>query len=423
MQNRSQIESSGSSTISPVVSVFLNQPVFFDGSRYSASVPQPADLFTGLAGSVSEMRICVPLLHTTKERGGAVFDLPDGVTIVGLPFYRTESDLIRKLPLFAAGAWQVARREARISDVIGYVAPSIAGLFFARAAGSKPQFELIRGTKSESLRRIYGRGPASWLYGNGNRFIEWRLRQNRKRHRPVTFVYGRSLLSEFEGGDSRAVAEVSDGLPGWLMSGPPPTERSPDTENTTRILFAGRLSREKGVDILLNAIALLPADIRASMEVVIAGGGPAESELRGLCNHLGLDENVRFAGTVAPGPDLLAEYDGADIFVLPSRIEGVPRALLEASARLLPVVATSVGGVPHLIGDAESGASGLTVPPDDPQAMADAIARVIGDPALARSLGAAGGKIAAEYSLETQQETVLSTLRDAYPAAFGSNGR
>ena len=83
-------------------------------------------------------------------------------------------------------------------------------------------------------------------------------------------------------------------------------------------------------------------------------------------------------------------------------------------------------GVPHLIGDAESGGSeesGLIVPPDDPQAMADAIARVIGDPALARSLGAAGGKIAAEYSLETQQETVLSTLRDAYPAAFGSNGR
>ena len=204
MNNRSETETTAvPSSALPVVSVFLNQPVFFDGARYTSPVPQPADLFLGMTGRVREMRICVPLIHTTAERGGALLESPEGVTFVGLPFYRTESDLIRKLPLFAAGAWRVARREARIADVIGYVAPSIAGFFFARAAVDKPRFELVRGSKSESLRRIYGRGPAGWLYGGGNGFIEWRLRQARRRHRPVTFVYGKSLLSEFEGGGSR----------------------------------------------------------------------------------------------------------------------------------------------------------------------------------------------------------------------------
>jgi glycosyltransferase involved in cell wall biosynthesis len=378
-----------------------------------------------MAGRVREMRICVPLIQTTRERAGAVLEAPEGVmpervTIVGLPFYRTESDLIRKLPLFAAGAWRVARREARIADVIGYVAPSIAGLFFARAAGHKPRFELIRGTKSESLRRIYGRGPAGWLYGGGNRFIEWRLRQTRRRHRPITFVYGKSLLSEFEGGDSRSVVEISDGLPVWLTGGPPPPERTPGNGGATRILYAGRLSREKGIDVLLKAVALLPPDTLENIEVVIAGGGPAESELRSLGGSLGLGDRVRFAGVVSPGPDLLSEYDRADLFVLPSRIEGVPRALLEAAARLLPVVATSVGGVPHMMRDGESG---LIVPPDDPEAMANAIGRVIGDPDLARSLGNAGGEVAAEYSLEAQQETVISSLRDTYPEAFGANSK
>ena len=398
--------------------MFLNQPVFFDGDRYTSLVHQPADLYLGLAGRVREMRICVPLIHTTAERGGAVLDTPEGATIVGLPFYRTESDLIRKLPLFAAGAWRVARREARISDVIGYVAPSIAGLFFARAAGHKPRFELIRGTKSESLRRIYGRSPAGWLYGGGNRFIAWRLRQARRRHRPVTFVYGRSLVDEFQGGGSRSVVEISDGLPAWLTGGPPPHERTSASGRGARILYAGRLSREKGIDTLLRAIALLPPDTLENVKVVVAGAGPADRELRSLSATLGLEEHVRFAGIVSPGPDLLAEYDRADLFVLPSRIEGVPRALLEASARLLPVVATSVGGVPHLIRDGESG---LIVPPDDPQALADAIGRVIGDPALARSLGRAGGEVASEYSLEAQQETVISSLRSAYPEAFGAN--
>ena len=421
MNNRSETESSAiPAPALPVVSVFLNQPVFFDGTHYTALFPQPADLFLGMAGRVREMRICVPLLHTTAERGAAVLEVPEGARFVRLPFYRTESDLIRKPPLFAAGAWRVARREARIADVIGYVAPSIAGLFFARAAGRKPRFELIRGTKSESLRRIYGRSPAGWLYGGGNRFIEWRLRQARRRHRPVTFVYGKSLVDEFLGGGSRSVVEISDGLPAWLTSGPPPHERTPATGRGTRILYAGRLSREKGIDVLLRAIALLPPDTRENVNVVVAGAGPADSELRGLSATLGLEEQVRFAGIVSPGPDLLAEYDRADLFVLPSRIEGVPRALLEATARLLPVVATSVGGVPHLLRDGESG---LIVPPDDPEAMANAIGRIIGDPTLARSLGNAGRKIASANSLEAQQDIVIGSLRDAYPEAFGADAR
>ena len=92
--------------------------------------------------------------------------------------------------------------------------------------------------------------------------------------------------------------------------------------------------------------------------------------------------------------------------------------MLEAAARLLPVVATSVGGMPHLIRDGESG---VIVPPDDPEAMANAIGRVIGDPALARKLGNAGAEVAAQYSLEAQQETVIGSLRNAYPEAFGAN--
>ena len=83
-------------------------------------------------------------------------------------------------------------------------------------------------------------------------------------------------------------------------------------------------------------------------------------------------------------PDILA---AADLSVLPSLSEGLPNAVLESMAAGVPVVATSVGGTPELV---EDGVTGLLVPPRDAEALAVAIARLIGNPALARRFGEAG---------------------------------
>jgi glycosyltransferase involved in cell wall biosynthesis len=115
-------------------------------------------------------------------------------------------------------------------------------------------------------------------------------------------------------------------------------------------------------------------------------GGEEEAALRAQAQRLGLSESVDFLGAVAPG-DLAPHYRAADVVVLPSRREGLGLVLVEALFCRRPVIGTRVGGIPDVVADGETG---LLVPPDDPLVLAEAIARLLNDPALAARLAAAG---------------------------------
>lgn len=112
--------------------------------------------------------------------------------------------------------------------------------------------------------------------------------------------------------------------------------------------FVGRLSREKGADIFIDALGQL-ADER--WNAVVIGDGPELPALRDRARSLGIAERVRWAGTV---PDAASVYSAFDAFVLSSRTEGTPIALFEAMACGLPIIATRVGGVPDVVTDAEA---------------------------------------------------------------------
>lgn len=134
--------------------------------------------------------------------------------------------------------------------------------------------------------------------------------------------------------------------------------------------WVGRLSREKGPDLFLEAVAALPdLPLVASM----VGDGPERTRLVRLAQRLGLDERVRWHGAM---PRAVACFAGLDLLVLSSRTEGTPLVLLEAMAAGVPIVATAVGGVPDMLPDGHA----LLVPPDAP-ALAAAIRRARLDPA------------------------------------------
>jgi glycosyltransferase involved in cell wall biosynthesis len=155
-----------------------------------------------------------------------------------------------------------------------------------------------------------------------------------------------------------------------------------------------RLSRQKGLDVLLDAMALLVRE-RPDARLSIAGGGPLEVELRMHARRLGLDGHVRFEGWVPDGRALLADWD---VFVLPSRWEGMPLALLEARAAGLPSVATDVGGAREIIRDGEDG---WVVPTEDPASLAAALLDLADDPARRAEWGArARRRAAGEHGLD-----------------------
>jgi len=183
-------------------------------------------------------------------------------------------------------------------------------------------------------------------------------------------------------------------------------------EGEPLLLFVGRLRYYKGLDVLLQAMPLVP---RARL--VVAGDGPMRANWQRLANHLALSERVVFLGDV-PDEELPALYHAADLFVLPAtaRSEAFGTVLIEAMAAGLPLVTTDVGTGTSWVN--QHGETGLVVPPRAPAALAAAITQLLENPDLRRVMGRAGQQRAlAEFDVERMVERVLEVYREV--ASFG----
>ncbi|MDG6100824.1 glycosyltransferase [Dactylosporangium aurantiacum] len=162
-----------------------------------------------------------------------------------------------------------------------------------------------------------------------------------------------------------------------------------------RLVSVGSLEMPyKGIDTLIEALPIL---VRAGLEahLVHLGDGRCRPDLERLVRQRRLGGRVAFAGAVPPGAAVRLFLDDADLFVLPSRTEGLPRALIEAMARALPAVGTRVGGTPELLDPAH------LVPPDDPVALAYAITALVADPAAAAAASRRNLARARGYAADT----------------------
>lgn len=165
-----------------------------------------------------------------------------------------------------------------------------------------------------------------------------------------------------------------------------------DPADPAIILSVGRAVEKKGYDVLLSALALLPADLHWRMEHI--GGGEELARLKALAAQLGLADRIVWKGAMAQ-EDVLDHYRRADLFALACRIaangdrDGLPNVLVEASSQRLACLSTDVSGVPELLTDGENG---LVVPPENPALLAKALEAAIRDPALRKRLGDAAEK-------------------------------
>lgn len=156
--------------------------------------------------------------------------------------------------------------------------------------------------------------------------------------------------------------------------------------STVHIVFVGRLSPVKGVDVLVRALAIVNKAVRPELSVTldIMGVGEEAPALQGLVEEHGLQDRVRFLGY---RPDAAARLGTYDVVCLPSREDMCPLVCVEAMCHGKPVLATNVGGLPELVVD---GKTGLLVPSDDVAALAKALLRLVTDHELRKRFGAAG---------------------------------
>lgn len=204
-------------------------------------------------------------------------------------------------------------------------------------------------------------------------------------------------------------------------SPPQQAERRDGTDPAApvRLMSVGRAVEKKGFDTLVAALAKLPDTFHWTFTHI--GGGTRLSALKAQAEALGLTSRISWLGA-RDQAEVLALYRSSDLFVLPSRVaadgdrDGLPNVLVEAQSQRLAAIATPVSAIPELIVDGENG---LLVPPDDPQALADAILKLGRAPELRQRLGAAGE---ARVRTEFDAHRTIRVLDDLFSGRHAVGG-
>ena len=224
----------------------------------------------------------------------------------------------------------------------------------------------------------------------------------------------RRKMIEVEGVDPAKIRLIPNGIPSPASGAGADVRTELGIEPGAPVLgVVCELRAQKALEVLFEAAALLLAEF-PTLKVLVAGDGPERARLEEGARRLGVADTVLFLGIRRDVPAVLA---AVDVAVLSSDYEGSPLSVMEYMAAAKPVVSTRVGGVPELVAE---DVHGLLVEPRDPEALAEAVARLLRDPALARRLGAEGRR---RQQREFSLEAMVGRIEDLYEELWLASGR
>jgi colanic acid/amylovoran biosynthesis glycosyltransferase len=241
----------------------------------------------------------------------------------------------------------------------------------------------------------------------------WKLRHAKK----VVAVseYGANLLRQrLTVADRDRVCTVYVGIPMHLFS----VERPPPSDSVLRLLCVARFDEKKGLDTLIDACALI-RNQAIDFHLRLYGGGPLKEALADQIARLDLGHHITMSGPIAQ-EEVARQMAACHLFVMPCRrdqrtgnMDGIPTVFMEAMASGRPVVSCPISGIPELVRDGETG---LLIPPDDPSALAEALARLASDETLRIRLGRqARALVERQHDQRLTARRVLDRITGAQP--------
>jgi glycosyltransferase involved in cell wall biosynthesis len=332
------------------------------------------------------------IVLTSRFRDQPHREQQDGFTVVRVPVLRRRTDRANPIEMLSF----LASATLRMPALTRRWRPDISIAFFTIPSGPVAWL----------LRKLRGVPFIVSLRGGDVPGFEW-APEARRYHR-MTAPFMRWMWRRAD----RVIAN-SDGLRELASTSTPEVpigvipngvELSPlpaQLQYPPRVLTIGRLTQQKGVDILFRAMTRL-RDL--DFEVVIAGDGPDRAQLEQLAQELDVADRVRFLGWVSR-EQLADTFANAGIFALASRIEGMPNVVLEAMAHARPVICTRVFGAADLVQDGETG---LLIDLENEAQLADALRTLLTNPELRACMGAAGRRrVEAQFTWDATAQAYL----------------
>lgn len=367
-----------------------------DGRVRVAYVVSPSRQFAGIESVTHEIAERLSRNHCDLLDVHVVYCTDYGDQVIGKTAYAKHVLHVRRL---AALPWRV-RRWAATWDVDVLVVPQVEAAVLVWTA----------------TRRLAIPVFVSHLHGNPvveEREGTWRTRLLFQAYRRAVSARLAAIWTVSPSLRHHLSTALPDGAPIRYVPNPARQLGDPDdwvagTDGTWRLAAVGRLSRQKGHDLLLEALAIARADLPPT-QLTLVGGGPDEKPLRDRCRQLGLDDMVTFTGYTDPATHL----GSADCLVFPSRWEGFGMVLVEALQFGLPLVAFDCDfGPSDVIQDPRVGE---LVVQEDPPALARALVAASRRPRLNEDV-AARVRVAREFTPDRAVESHLAAMRDAVAA-------
>lgn len=282
---------------------------------------------------------------------------------------------------------------------------SLAVFFYnlLRFRDRKPVVTLLVGDAAEAVLLRRDLLTWSWQRKLARLMVRWTIRVV-QRSAAVPGYWARTLARQY--GDTRPIVVVA--AEPWVKAEHIRVHDRRAPRQPATILFVGRLVERKRPAHLIRSVADLVREGR-DIRLVLVGDGPERAGLEALVRREGLSGRVAFTGWLGLLSDrMLAEYDRADIFCLPSYAEGLPLVVLEAMARGVAVVATAVNATPEVV---RHGETGLLVPRDDVPALTKALRSLLSDARLWRSCVEGGYRVVREYTYEAQRGKLAAATK------------
>lgn len=319
-----------------------------------------------------------------------------GVSIVPIPFYYGMTDYLRKQRAVARAALEAVT----YNDAMSFRVPSVlADIIITRL--KRRNFPYAVEITSDPHDVFAPGGVQHPLRPLLRQWFMYFLKQHTRDAVGASYVTNEFLQRRYP--TNGLSVSVSSVVIDDAALAPAPNQ-PPEPGQPVKIIFVGSFDQiYKAPDILVEAVRIC-TDNGLKLQVCMAGDGKHRAEIEALAAEAGLTDRITFLGKLPGAVAVRQELDTADLFVLPSRAEGLPRAVIEAQARGLPCISTTVGGIPELLPPED------LVPPNDAQALAAKITEFVTSPERMAAAAKRNLEFAGNYHIDTLRERLNSLL-------------